>query len=154
MLSSITESQKKTVISAFQIRDEIRELINTELGKKFKYKESDDVPIFHCNKTENSLILYITNEGPLSMLTPIGKFYVFGISTKRKMMMTIEIMDKLIKKYNLIKIDDLKQKEYQNGWKITRFNEEVVPENIKLNKILTKSNWIKFYRIWMNLKKI
>ena len=154
MLSSITESQKKTVISAFQIRDEIRELINTELGKKFKYKESDDVPIFNCNKTENSLILYITNEGPLSMLTPIGKLYVFGISTKRKMMMTIEIMDKLIKKYNLIKIDDLKQKEYQNGWKITRFNEEVVPENIKLNKILTKSNWIKFYRIWMNLKKI
>ena len=154
MLSSITESQKKTVISAFQIRDEIRELINTELGKKFKYKESDDVPIFNCNKTENSLILYITNEGPLSMLTPIGKLYVFGISTKRKMMMTIEIMDKLIKKYNLIKIDNLKQEEYQNGWKITRFNEEVVPENIKLNKILTKSNWIKFYRIWMNLKKI
>ena len=154
MLSSITESQKKTVISAFQIRDEIRELINTELGKKFKYKESDDVPIFNCNKTENSLILYITNEGPLSMLTPIGKLYVFGISTKRKMMMTSEIMDKLIKKYNLIKIDSLKQKEYQNGWKITRFNEEVVPENIKLNKILTKSNWIKFYRIWMNLKKI
>ena len=74
MLSSITESQKKTVISAFQIRDEIRELINTELGEKFKYKESDDVPIFNCNKTENSLILYITNEGPLSMLTPIGKF--------------------------------------------------------------------------------
>ena len=154
MLSSITESQKKTVISAFQIRDEIRELINTELGEKFKYKESDDVPIFNCNKTENSLILYITNEGPLSMLTPIGKLYVFGISTKRKMMMTSEIMDKLIKKYNLIKIDDLKQEEYQNGWKITRFNEEVVPENIKLNKILTKSNWLKFYRIWMNLKKI
>ena len=154
MLSSITESQKKTVISAFQIRDEIRELINTELGKNFKYKESDDVPIFHCNKTENSLILYITNEGPLSMLTPIGKFYVFGISTKRKMTMTSEIMDKLIKKYNLIKIDGLKQEEYQNGWKITRFNEEEVPENIKLNKILTKSNWLKFYRIWMNLKKI
>ena len=73
---------------------------------------------------------------------------------KRKMMMTSEIMDKLIKKYNLIKIDDLKQEEYQNGWKITRFNEEDVPENIKLNKILTKSNWLKFYRIWMNLKKI
>ena len=70
------------------------------------------------------------------------------------MMMTSEIIDKIIKKYNLIKIDDLKQEEYQNGWKITRFNEEEVPENIKLNKILTKSNWLKFYRIWMNLKKI
>ena len=63
MITNLTNSQKNIVRLAIKIRDDIRTLINDEYNVKFIYKDVENLPLFGCVKTVNSLILYITNEG-------------------------------------------------------------------------------------------
>ena len=151
MTTNLTNSQKNIVRLAIKIRDDIRTLINDEYNVKFIYKDVENLPLFGCAKTVNSLILYITNEGPLSILSPIGKIIVLGFVPDRRIIMQEEIKKILVEKYGLVKINEASETVYNSGYIITKYLDKDVPMDISLNKFNSKYNWLKYYKIWKKL---
>ena len=63
----------------------------------------DNLPLFGKVKTNNAIIMNITNQGPLYIITPLGILYLVGISSKRIMIIIDSLLEKIISRYNLKK---------------------------------------------------
>ena len=152
MLSTISETKKSTILIAFKLVEDVRNFINTETGLNFKYKDTDNLPLFGKVKTKNAIIMNITSQGPLYIITPLGILYLVGISSKRIMIMTDSLLEKLILRYNLKKI--IGDSDYNNSWLVNNFDGVKLPTDTTNNKINNKSHWLSYFRIWKKLRKI
>ena len=152
MLSKISESKKSTILIAFKLVEDVRNFVNTETGLNFKYKDIDNLPLFGKVKTKNAIIMSITSQGPLYIITPIGILYLIGISSKRIMIMTDSLLEKLISRYNLKKI--IGKSSYNNSWLVNNFDGVKLPTDTTTSKINNKSHWLSYFRIWKKLRKI
>ena len=152
MLPKISESKKSTILIAFKLVEDVRNFVNTETGLNFKYKDIDNLPLFGKVKTKNAIIMSITSQGPLYIITPIGILYLIGISSKRIMIMTDSLLEKLISRYNLKKI--IGKSSYNNSWLVNNFDGVKLPTDTTTSKINNKSHWLSYFRIWKKLRKI
>ena len=152
MLSKISESKKSTILLAFKLVEDVRNFVNTETGLNFKYKDMDNLPLFGKVKTKNAIIMNITNQGPLYIITPLGILYLVGISSKRIMIMTDSLLEKLISRYNLKRI--IGESGYNNSWVVNNFNGVKLPTETTTSKITSKSQWLSYFKIWKKLRKI
>ena len=78
-----TTSQKSTILTAIEVRDYIRQFIHTQIGKEFIYDKIVNTPSFMTHLTTNSIIVYITKYGPISLISPIGYFSIISFTTDK-----------------------------------------------------------------------
>ena len=150
-----TTSQKSTILTAIEVRDYIRQFIHTQIGKEFIYDKIVNTPSFMTHLTTNSIIVYITKYGPISLISPIGYFSIISFTTDKIYTFTQSMMIKLIQELGLVELPYFSNKPCSGGYLVTKFKgKKLECLDTKIIKGASPCSFSNYHNYWKKLNKI